>query len=67
MAHSENDFLFLVDPAAIGAAMTAGVTTDSGREESTSNNAAVKAEGSDGFRMVKLTAERHKRVLLHSG
>ena len=70
-AHSGNDFLILLGPAVIGAAVTAGVTTDSGREESKSTGAEVGAEGSDGFRIVNLTAERHKqvqdRVLLPSG
>lgn len=49
-------------PAAIRAAGTAGVTTESGREGSKSNGAVVKAERSDGFRMVKSTVERHKQV-----
>ena len=59
---AKKDFLFLVGPAAIGAALTAGVTTESGREGSQSNGAAVKAEGGDGLRIVTLTAERHKQV-----
>ena len=53
------DFL---GPATIGAAVAAGVTTDSSREVSKSTGAVVRAEGSDGFRMVKLTAESHKQV-----
>ena len=61
-AHSGNDFRILVGPAAIGTAVTAGVTTDSGREGSKSTGAAVRAEGSDEFQMVKLTAERHTQV-----